>query len=75
MSLKMDVPCDAVPCSLVGNLQRSSETYCLHHQAMVMEATRSAETLVRIYKTTRHSITEQSHLHTCSSESLKPQLK
>jgi hypothetical protein len=37
---------------------------CFHHQALMMEATSTSETLVNFYQTTRRYNPEDSHLHT-----------
>jgi hypothetical protein len=68
----MTVFWDFWPCSLVEGRFRSA--YCLHHQALVMEAISTIETAVNFYQDTRHSIPEDRHLHTRRRENLKSHL-
>jgi hypothetical protein len=65
------------PCSLVEVYQRFRGPCCLHHQgderiiALMMEAAKTSETLVKFYQTTRRYNPEDSHLRTHRCENLK----
>jgi hypothetical protein len=71
-STKMAVFWVVVPCSLVEVYQRFRGPCCLSHQGdLMMEASRTPETLVNFYQTTRQYNPEDSHLRTHRRENLK----
>jgi hypothetical protein len=62
------------PCNLVEVYQRFRGPCCLHNQALMMEATRTSETFVNFYQTTRRYNPEDSHLRIHRRENLKSYL-
>jgi hypothetical protein len=64
--MKVTVFWDVALCSLVEIDRRFRSAYCLHYQALMVEAERTSETPVSIYETTRHNVPEDSHI--CSKD-------
>jgi hypothetical protein len=66
----MSVLWDVASCSLVEIDRRFRGIYCLHHRPEE-EKLCFSETIDHLHKTTRHSITEDGHLHVRRCENLK----
>jgi hypothetical protein len=61
-SMKMTVFWDVAVCNFIEVGQCFRGVYCLHHQALKMEAVSTSETSVNLYEITWHNIPEDSHL-------------